>query len=157
MRAVVACPASIAFAAIVFVSMLSTSACVRDPLPSVPSEPPGTCPAMTTITRVQILLPPGSAALRKNAYNITDPQTVRHLVDFVNQRRIVSPPGADIPPYPKVRATFYDGHHHVAIFGSGSGIFYLQCTANSQTNRGTRYASAIEMDEFEMLAAPPNP
>jgi hypothetical protein len=112
---------------------------------------------MTSITSVQILLPPGTAAPRKNAYTITDPEAVRRLVDFVNQRRIVSPPSADIPSYPRLRATFYDGYHHVAIFGSGSGMFYLQCAANSETKRGARYASAIELDEFEMLAAPPNP
>jgi hypothetical protein len=135
-------------------ALLLTTACVPNAAPSLgfeSSEPADVCPAITTVTSVQILLPP-SAAPRKNAYLITDPEAVRKLVAFVNLRRNASPPSADTPPTPKLRATFYYGSRNVAIFGSGTGVFYLQCG----TARGTRYASAAEITEFELLIAPPN-
>jgi len=117
-----------------------------------PSESADACSEITTATSVQILLPPGTAPVGKGAYRLTDPEAVRRLVDFVNLRRNVSPPSADTPPTPRLRATFYNGIRHMAIFGSGAGVFYLQCG----TVRGTRYASAAETTEFEMLTAPPN-
>ena len=40
----------------------------------------------------------------------------------------------------------------VAVFGSGLGVFYFQCG----TVKGTRYASAAELSEFEFLIVPPN-
>jgi hypothetical protein len=40
----------------------------------------------------------------------------------------------------------------VAVFGSGLGVFHFQCG----TVKGTRYASAAELSEFEFLIAPPN-
>src|SRR5579864_8428239 len=124
-----------------FGSMLFMTACVPSASPSLrlePSESSDACSAITTATSVQILLPPGTAPVGKGAYRLTDPETVRRLVDFVNLRKNVSPPSADTPPTPKLRATFYSEGRNVAIFGSGPGVFYLQCG----TVRGTRHASA---------------
>jgi len=138
--------------ALIFLAL--TAACAPNATPSLPaetSEQSDACSAITTATSVQVLLPPGTTALRKNAYLITDPEAVRRLVDFVNLRKNVSPPIADTPPSPKLRATFYYGSTNVAIFGTGAGVFYLQCGAV----RGTRYASASELSEFELLIAPP--
>lgn len=137
-------------------SMLLMTACVPSAAPSLhlePSDSSDACSAITTATSVQVLLPPGTAPVGKGAYRLTDPETVRRLVDFVNLRKTVSPPSADTPPTPKLRATFYDGARNVGIFGSGAGAFYLQCG----TVRGTRYASAAETTEFEMLSARPSP
>lgn len=139
----------------IFLSILLTTACVPNAAPSLRSEPPESsdaCSAITTATSVQILLPPGTAPVGKGAYRITDPDAVRRLIDFVNLRRSVSPPSADTPPYPKLKATFYCGSRNVAIFGSGSGVLYLQCG----TVRGTRYASAGELAEFQLLIASSN-
>jgi hypothetical protein len=136
-------------------SILLMTACVPSAAPSLRGEPPESadaCSAIATATSVQVLLPPGTAPVGKGAYRLTDPDAVRRLVDFVNLRRNVSPPTADTPPGPKLKATFYSGTRRVAIFGSGSGVFYLQCG----TVRGTRYASAAETAEFEMLTARPN-
>jgi hypothetical protein len=138
-----------------FGSMLFMTACVPSAAPSLrvePSQSWDACSAITTATSVQVLLPPGTAPVGKGAYRLTDPETVRRLVDFVNLRKNVSPPSADTPPTPKLRATFYDGTRTVGIFGSGPGVFYLQCG----TVRGTRYASAAETTEFEMLSARPS-
>lgn len=138
-----------------FGSMLLMTACVPSAAPSLrvePSESSDACSAITTATSVQVLLPPGTAPVGKGAYRLTDPETVRRLVDFVNLRKNVSPPGADTPPTPKLRATFYDGTRTVGIFGSGARVFYLQCG----TVRGTRYASAAETTEFEMLSVRPS-
>ena len=140
----------------VLLSILFMTACVPSAAPSLrvePSESFDACSQITTATSVQILLPPGTAPVGKGAYRLTDPEAVRRLVDFVNLRRNVSAPGADTPPDPKLKATFYDGTHNVAIFGSGAGVFYLQCG----TVRGTRYASAAETTEFEILTAQPKP
>jgi hypothetical protein len=131
------------------------TACVPSAAPSLrvePSESADACSAITTATSVQVLLPPGTAPVGKGAYRLIDPETVRRLVDFVNLRKNVSPPSADTPPTPRLRATFYDGTRNVGIFGSGAGVFYLQCG----TVRGTRYASVAETTEFEMLSARPN-
>ena len=109
---------------------------------------------MTAVTSVQILLPPG-APFRKNAYRITDPNAVRRVVDFVNLRRDISPPAADDPPSPKLRALFYDGERTAGVFGATGETFYFQCTELSKTTRGTRPATAAEMSEFQLLIAPP--
>jgi hypothetical protein len=71
---------------------------------------------------VQVLLPPGTAPVGKGAYRLTDRETVRRLVDFVNLRKNVSPPSADTPPTPRLRATFYDGTRNLGIFGSGARV-----------------------------------
>ena len=136
-------------------STLLMTACVPNDAQSLwqTSESSDACSASTSATSVQVFLPPGSAAPGKGAYRLTDPQAVRRLVDFVNLRRSVSPPSADTPPTPKLKTTFYNGYHHVAIFGSGAGVFYLQC---GTTVRGTRYASATEEAEFEFLIARPD-
>jgi len=109
-----------------------------------------------------IFLPPGSAPYGKGAYRLTDPEAIRSLSTFVNLHRNVAPPNADTPPFPSLKATFYEGHHTVAIFGSNPGFFYLQCSKDSKTTRGVRIASAGEQAEFEMLitrpeSASPNP
>ena len=139
--------------ALIFVILMTS--CTSSAAPTLPgetSEQSDACSAITTATSVQVLLPPGTTALRKTAYLITDPEAVQRLVDFVKLRKNVSPPIADTPPSPKLRATFYYGSRNVAIFGSGAGVFYLQCG----TVRGTRYASAPELSEFESLIAPPD-
>jgi hypothetical protein len=115
------------------------------------SESSDLCSEITAATSAQVLLPPGSVALGKNAYRFTDPDAVRRLVDFVNPRRNVSPPSADQAPWPTVKVTFYNGHHNIGIFGSGTGVFYFQCG----TVRGVRSASPAELAEFQMLIAPP--
>jgi hypothetical protein len=135
-------------------SVILMTGCAPNAAPSLPAETSETsdaCSAITTATSVQVLLPPGTTAPRKNAYLITDPLAVRRLVDFVNLRKSVSPPIADTPPSPKLRATFYYGGTNMAIFGTGAGVFYLQCGAE----RGSRYASASELSEFELLIARP--
>src|SRR5271165_6310006 len=109
-------------------SIFLMAACAPNAAPSLPaemSEQSDACSTITTATSVQILLPPSPTALRKTAYLITDPATVRRLGDFVRLRKNVSPPSADTPPSPKLRATFYYGSQNVAIFGSGAGVFYL--------------------------------
>jgi hypothetical protein len=137
----------------VLLSILFTTACVPDTASerSEPSESDA-CSALPSATSVQILLPPGITVQRKSSYLITDPQAVRRLIDFVTQRKTVTPPSVDTPPTPKLRAIFFNGARHVAIFGTGSGVFYLQCG----TVRGTRYASAAETAEFQMLITPPD-
>jgi hypothetical protein len=142
-------------ASLATILLVLTAACAPNTVPSLPaetSEQSDACSAIITATSVQVLLPPGTTAPRKNAYLITDPGAVRRLVDFVNLRKNVSLPSVETPPSPKLRATFYYGSRGVAIFGSGTGVFYLQCG----TVRGTRYASALELAEFEMLIAPPD-
>jgi len=136
-------------------SILLMTACVPNAAPSLrvePSESSDACSEISTATSVQVLLPPGTAPVGKGAYRLTDPEAVRRLVDFVNLRKNVSAPSADTPPTPRLRATFYDGTRNVGIFGSGAGVFYLQCGRV----RGTRYASAAETTEFEMLSERPN-
>lgn len=140
--------------AVLLSSFFFMTACGPDAAPSLalgPQEQSDLCSEITTATSVQILLPPGTAPFGKGAYRITDPKAVQRLVDFVNPRRSVSPPTADTPPWPDLKATFYRGYHNVGIFGTGRGVFYFQCG----TVRGTRYASAAETSEFEMLIAPP--
>lgn len=142
---------SIALEWILLASLLATTACVRE---SEPPAPSGICPAMTGVTSVQILLPPG-APFRKNAYRITDPDAVRRVVDFVNLRRDVAPSSADEPPSPRLRAMFYDRGRVLGVFGVAEGTFYFQCTSLSVTIRGTRQASMPETSEFQQLIAPP--
>lgn len=149
------CRLSLTSLASILFAMFVMTACVPSATPSLRVEPSASadaCSAITSATSVEVLLPPGTAPMGKNAYRLTDPESVRRLVDFVNLRRDVSPPIADTPPGPKLRAIFYNGTRHVAIFGPGQGIFHLQCG----TVRGTRYASATEIAEFQMLIAPPN-
>ena len=110
---------------------------------------------MTTITSVQIFLPPGTAPFGKNSYRISDPTAVSKLVAFVNMRREVSPPSADTPPSAGLNATFYDDSNVVLLFGSGPGTFYVQCGSLSEVLRGTRDASAVETEEFQQLIARP--
>jgi hypothetical protein len=141
-------------ASLASILLVVSAACAPNAVPSLPgetSEQSDACSAIATATSVQVLLPSSPTPVRKTAYLITDPRAVRRLVDFVNLRRNVSPPSADTPPSPKLRATFYYGSHNLAIFGSGAGVFYLQCG----TVRGTRHASATELNEFEFLIAPP--
>ena len=136
-------------------AVLSTTTCAPDANHSIISashESSDACSGIISTTSVQILLPPGSVPLRKNAYTITDPSAVQQLVGFVSPRRDVGPISFDTPPYPQVKATFYEGSRNVGIFGSGSGVFYFQCG----TARGTRYASATELAEFQRLIARPN-
>lgn len=144
--------AGVIFSACVAFLIMPTTACVREALPLRAAEG---CPAMTGVTSVQILLPPG-APFRKNSYRLTDPEAVRRVVEFVNLRRDVSPATADVPSTPKLRATFYDGYHVVGVFGIGDNVFYFQCTSLSETTRGTRPASIAEIAEFRMLTTPPN-
>jgi|SRR5579863_989486 hypothetical protein len=119
------------------------------------SEAPAACPAITTATSVMIILPPGSAPYGKGAYRLKDREAIGRLSTFVNLHRNVEPPSADTPPYPSLKATFYEGYHTVAIFGSNPGFFYLQCSKDSKTVRGARPASAGEQAEFEMLITRP--
>jgi hypothetical protein len=141
--------------AAILLSIVLMTACAPNAVPPLSLEPSASsdaCPAIASATSVQVLLPPGTTPLGKSAYLITDPERVRKLEAFVNLRRNVSPAIADTPPSPKLRATFYYGGTHVAIFGSGPGVFYLQCG----TVRGTRSASPGEIVEFEYLIAPPD-
>jgi hypothetical protein len=143
-----------ALLAAILLSIMTMTACTPNEVKSLipgQSESSDLCSEITATTSVQVLLPPGSVALGKNAYRFTDPDAVRRLVDFVNPRRNVSPPTADQAPYPSVKVTFYSGTRNVGIFGSGTGVFYFQCG----TVRGTRYASAAELAEFQMLTARP--
>ncbi len=74
---------------------LVLAACAPNAAPSLPADTSGQsafCPAITTATSVQVLLPPSPTALRKTAYLVTDAEAVRRLVNFVNLRRSVSPP-----------------------------------------------------------------
>jgi hypothetical protein len=131
-----------------------TTACDGGPQQSLsaqPSESPDPCAAITSPTRVQVLLPPGSVPLHKNAYLLTDPAAVNKLIAFINLRRDVSPRSADTPPSPTAKVMLYGGSHSIAVFGSGPGVFYFQCG----TIKGTRYASATELADFEMLIASP--
>lgn len=146
--------AAITFAAIA--AVLFATACAPNAkqllIPGIPGASDA-CPSIATATSVQILPPPGTVPLHQNAYFITDPATVRQIVEFVNQRRDVRPPSAETPLTPKVRATLYDDSRRmVGIFGAGDGIFYLQCG----TMRGTRYASAAELAGFQALIARPS-
>jgi hypothetical protein len=138
----------------ILLSILTTTACTPSDVKSMLTGQPeysDLCSEITAATSVQVLLPPGSVALGKNAYRFTDPDAVRRLVDFVNPRRNVSPPSADQALWPTVKVTFYNGSHNVGIFGSGTGVFYFQCG----TVRGVRPASPAELAEFQMLIAPP--
>src|SRR5579864_5951961 len=137
-------------------AILFTTACVPNAnqslLPALP-QTSDACSSITTATSVQILLPPGSVPLHQNVWLITDPAAVRQLVNFVNQRRDVHTPSAETPLTPKIKATLHnDAHRTVGIFGTGDGIFYLQCG----TTRGIRYASAPELAEFQGLIARPS-
>src|SRR5208282_6568094 len=147
--------ASIVFGLITSSTIMFTTACDGGPQQSLspqPSESSDPCAAITNPTRVQVLLPPGSVPLHKNAYLLTDHAAVEKLIAFINLRRDVSPRSADTPPSPTTKVMLYGGSHSIAVFGSGAGVFYFQCG----TVKGTRYASATELAEFEMLIAPPN-
>lgn len=141
---------------VAILAILFATACVPNAKQSLLSASPDSydpCSSITTAASVQILLPPGTVPLHKNAYLITDPSAVRQIVNFVNQRRIVGPYRAETPLTPKVRATLYDdARRTVGIFGAGDGIFYLQCG----TIRGIRYASAPELADFQGLIAQPS-
>ena len=137
-------------------ALLFTTACVPNAkqslLPGLP-QTSDACSSITTATSVQILLPPGSVPLHQNVWMITDPAAVRQLVTFVDQRRDVGPYRAETPLSPKIRANLYDDTRRtVGIFGTGEGIFYVQCG----TMRGIRYASAPELTEFQRLIARPS-
>jgi len=132
-----------------------TTSCDSGPpqsLSAQPSEPADPCAAITSPTRVQVLLPPGSVPLHKNAYLLTDPAAVKKLIAFINLRRDVSPRSADTPTSPTIKVMLYGGSHSIAVFGESPGVFYFQC----EDVKGTRYASATESAEFEMLITPPN-
>lgn len=139
-----------ALATIMFMTACDSSQ--QQSLSAQPSESPDPCAAITSPTRVQVLLPPGSVPLHKNAYLLTDPAAVKKLIAFINLRRDVSPRTADTPPSPTIKVMLYGGGHSIAVFGEGPGVFYFQCG----TVKGTRYASAVELAEFEMLIAPPS-
>ena len=138
------------------VAILVTTACVPNETKSLISASPeitDACSQLTTATSVHILLPAGTVPLHQNAWIISDPAAVAQIVNFAEMRKNVGPIPFDVDPYPTVTATFYSGGRNVGIFGSGKGTFYLQC----RTARGSRYASAQEMAEFQALIARPNP
>jgi len=108
------------------------------------------CPALVSPSKVQVLLPPG-APFGKTAYLISERTAMQRLITFVRLRQDVSAASADTPPTPHLRVLIW-GERSTAVFGSGAGVFYFQC-GNIQ---GTRYASAGESAEFEMLIADPN-
>ena len=93
-------------------SIVFTAACdryVQLSQPAAAAEPAEACPALTAATSAQVLLPPGSAPFGKGAYRVTDPVALSRLVAFINQRRVVSPPGVETPPYPRTRVMFASG------------------------------------------------
>jgi len=147
--------ASTVFGLILSATIILTTACDGGPqqsLSPLASDSPDPCAAITSPKRVQVLLPPGSVPLHHSAYLLTDPAAVQRLIAFINLRRDVSPRSADTPPSPTTKVMLYGGSHSIAVFGSGPGVFYFQCG----TVKGTRFASAVELAEFEMLIAPPN-
>src|SRR5271163_3046455 len=103
-------------------TIILTMACDGGPQQSLtaqPSESSDPCEAITNPTRVQVLLPPGSVPLHKNAYLLTDHAAVEKLIAFINQRRNVSAPTIETMPYPSKKVTLYGGSHSIAVFGSG--------------------------------------
>lgn len=109
--------------------------------------PADSCPAITTAREALVLLPPGSTPPGKNSYRIKDPQRLHTLTAFIRPRSSVEPPSADTPPSPALRVMLY-GPQSIAVFGSGSGVFYFQC---GNTVKGTHYASAGDLAEFQGL------
>lgn len=114
---------------------------------SDPALPADSCPAITAVTDALVLLPPGSTPPGKNSYRIKDPQDLQKLTAFIRPRSRVEAPSADTPPSPNLRVMLY-GPRSIAVFGSGSGVFYFQC---GSTVKGTQYASAGDLAEFQAL------
>jgi len=132
--------------------MVLSASCDRDLGTGISSQRASseTCPALVNPSKIQVLLPPG-APFGKTAYLISEPASVQPLISFVSLRQDVSPPSADTPPTPHIRVMIW-GERSTAVFGSGAGVFYFQCG----NVKGTRYASAGELAEFEALIANPN-
>jgi len=141
----------IALAAFLLAFILITTACLTYEVPGGPSTE--TCPAITEVTSVLVLLPPGVTVKGKNSYRLTDPDALGRLTAFVNQRREAAAIDADTAPYPKLRAIFYNGYKILAVFGPGPDVFYFQCGRQ----RGTRHATQSELEQFRhLIEAPAN-
>jgi len=143
----------LAFLALLALAVLTT-ACDQIPSSAQPADvplPADSCPALTVATSAQVFLPPGTAAPRKGAYRLTDPETLHRLAAFIRVRSVVGPPSYDTPVSPRTRVMFTGGHS-IAVFGSNPGLFYFQCGSV----KGVRSASEGEQDEFQALIEAPS-
>lgn len=77
---------------------------------------------------------------------ITDPQQIRQLIAFFNERREASRTIAD-EPIEHTTALFYADKTFVGAIGSGPNFFNVRCPSWS----GTRKARAQELEEFNRL------
>jgi hypothetical protein len=100
----------------------------------------GTCDPVRAATRVVVLHV--SASNRE----ITDPQQIRQLMDFVNARREVSVTLAD-EPIERITAVFDNNGSFVEAIGAGPNFFNVR----SRNWKGTRPANRAELQEFKRL------
>jgi len=77
---------------------------------------------------------------------ITDPEQIRQLIAFFNERREVSRTIAD-EPIERTTAILYADKVFVGAIGSGPNFFNVRCPRWS----GTRAATAQELEDFKRL------
>ena len=78
---------------------------------------------------------------------ITNPEQIRRLIAFANNRRRVSQPSTYTMADPLVTATFYEEGDFVGAIGLGSNFFFRSC----MKWRGIRSATDSEIRDFKQL------
>jgi len=115
----------------------------------LPKNRAGTCNAIDSATRVVVHVSSQGAGTAPD-YVITDQERIRQLIAFTNVRRAVSRPSLYTMPAGTVDATFYENAEFVGTIGAGANFFFLSCT----NWKGTRNATATELDDFKRLISP---
>jgi hypothetical protein len=115
------------------------------------TERSGACAPVSTVTRVIVRIA-SHEGVPNSEYVITDPERVRQLIAFANERRRVSQPSLYTMPAPVLTAAFYDQADFLGAIGAGPNFFFVSCSEW----RGVRGdATEDEIGDFKRRIASP--